>query len=115
MHTVTPGENGTTIAAKYDVRLQDFLKWNGLGSRSVLQIGDEYVLYVTPATFRRMEAASRNPDAATGNKIVHRVTRGQNPTLIAKRYGVNLRDLFRWNGWTKTPTLHIGTKVIVYQ
>ena len=115
LHTVAPGENGTIIAAKYDVRLKDFLKWNGLGSRSVIQIGDEYVLYVTPATFRRMETASRNPAAATGEKIVHRVTRGQNPMLIAKRYGVNLRDLFRWNGWTKTPTLHVGTEVIVYQ
>ncbi|MCH7910060.1 MAG: LysM peptidoglycan-binding domain-containing protein, partial [Candidatus Hydrogenedentes bacterium] len=115
LHTVAPGENGTTIAAKYDVRLNDFLTWNGLGSRSVLQIGDEYVIYVTPDTFRRMETASRNPAAATGDKIVHRVTRGQNPTLIAKRYGVNLRDLFRWNSWTKAPTLHVGTEVIVYQ
>ncbi len=103
------------IAAMYDVRLGDFLKWNRLGSRSVLQIGDEYVLYVTQATFEKMKGASGVPAPADGKKLIHRVTRGQNPTLIAKRYGVDLRDLFVWNGWTKAPTLQVGTKVIVYQ
>lgn len=115
LHTVAPGENGTIIASMYDVRLGDFLTWNGLGSRSVLQIGDEYVLYVTPATFKRMEAESNAATPKNGKKIIHRVTRGQNPVLIANRYHVRLRDLFVWNGWTKAPTLHVGSEVIVYQ
>ncbi len=43
------------------------------------------------------------------------VSRGHNPTTIARRYGVRLTDLFKWNNWTKTPVLHVGDKVVVYK
>lgn len=36
-------------------------------------------------------------------------------TGIARRYGASLKDLFKWNGWSKDPVLKVGDKVTVYR
>ncbi len=46
MHTVQHGDNPSNIADKYGVELEDFLDWNKLSRRSVLHIGEEYVVYL---------------------------------------------------------------------
>jgi LysM repeat protein len=42
------------------------------------------------------------------------VTSGQNPSTIAKRYGVKVNDLFQWNNWEKGHALHIGDEVTIH-
>ena len=113
-HVVKRGESAGTIAAKYRVPLSDFLQWNGLTKRSVLHVGDEYIVYTDNAP----EAGGPTPtgeEALEGEKIIHVVSRGHNPTTIARRYGVRVTDLFKWNNWPKNPVLHIGDKVVVYK
>ncbi|MBN2310716.1 MAG: LysM peptidoglycan-binding domain-containing protein [Candidatus Hydrogenedentes bacterium] len=104
-HKVAKGENPWTIAKKYGVSVEEFLAWNKLDKKSVLQVGDECL--VCP------------PDAGTAapapTKVVHTVTPGQNPSTIAAQYGVGLSDLFKWNGWSKPPVLQVDSQVIVYQ
>jgi LysM repeat protein len=46
VHTVKRGDNPSVIANKYNVALDDFLKWNNLNRRSTLHIGEEYVVYL---------------------------------------------------------------------
>ncbi|MCP4643044.1 MAG: LysM peptidoglycan-binding domain-containing protein [bacterium] len=104
-HKVAKGENPWIIAEKYGVSVENFLAWNSLNKKSVLHVGDEYRV-AGPAS----AAADSGP-----KKIVHVVARGQNPTTIAKRYGVSLSDLFEWNGWSKAPVLQIGNKIVVYK
>lgn len=121
IHKVAPGENPSTIAAKYKVRTRDFLAWNGLNPKSVLHIGDEYVVHVpasqsgTASDRQELAKATSGPSTEQRQKTTHVVTRGQNPSTIARRHGVKLRDLFSWNDWEKDPLLHIGDKVIVYK
>lgn len=112
-HTVAPGENASLIASRYKVRTSDFLKWNGLTKRSVLQIGDEYVVYVPPGA--SIPAQDSSTTEAGRQKVLHTVRRGQNPTTIARRYGVKVSDLFKWNNWVKTPLLQIGDKIVIYR
>lgn len=45
-HTVRAGESASVIAARYKVSLRDFLRWNKLSKKSVLQIGDALVIQV---------------------------------------------------------------------
>jgi len=45
IHTVAKGDNPYTIAKKYGVSLEDFLRWNNLTEKSRLQIGEKYVIY----------------------------------------------------------------------
>ncbi len=40
------GDNPSVIANKYKVDLADFMEWNGLTRRSVLNIGDKLIVRV---------------------------------------------------------------------
>ncbi|NIA15538.1 MAG: LysM peptidoglycan-binding domain-containing protein [Nitrospiraceae bacterium] len=106
-HTVVKGESASVIANKYGARTSDFLTWNKLTPRSVLRIGQKVVVYTGGKT-----AASK---AAGPKKTTHVVSRGENPTTIARRYGVKISDLFKWNNWSKKTVLQIGQKVTVYK
>jgi len=134
VHKVVNGDNPSVIAANYGVRTTDFLAWNGLTARSILHIGEEYVVYRAPEADRKVlpsregaaaatetppaqaaEAQDQaSPEAAAGEKTVHVVATGQNPTTIARRYGVRVSQLFEWNGWKRAPVLHVGDEVVVY-
>lgn len=97
VHKVARGENASVIAARYNVSTSEFLKWNELSERSVLRAGDEYVVYLK-----------------SGDRIIHTVRRGENPTTIARRYGVSVSELRQWNNWSRSPVLHIGEKVVIH-
>ncbi len=121
IHKVAKGENPSVIAAKYGVPTRQFLAWNKLSPSSILHVGRECVVYVPG------EGAGEDDDAGVGDetesasaptdreRIIHVVAKGHNPTTIARRYGVRLSELFKWNGWSETPLLHIGDKVIIYK
>lgn len=112
-HTVTRGDTASTIAQRYGVSTRELLAWNDLGSRSVLRIGDKLVVYTGEGSGPAPGAQNRDDDGL--DKIIHTVARGHNPTTIARRYGVSVTDLFRWNNWPKNKTLHVGDEVVVYK
>ena len=107
-HKVAPGESPSVIAAKYAVDTNQLLAWNKLAPDSVLYAGSVLVVY--PQT----PAQTSNDEASAARRVEHVVASGQNPTSIANRYGVALKDLFSWNGWKKSPVLHVGERVVVY-
>jgi len=115
IHKVSKGESPWTIAAKYDVSVDEFLAWNNLDRSAVLRVGDEYT--VTPPTEQEgTPAAESTPTGDTSpQKIVHVVKPGQNPTTIARSYGVDLSDLFKWNGWSEAPVLQVGSEIVIYK
>jgi len=116
VHRVARGESASIIAAKYDVSTNDFLSWNDLSPASVLRVGDEFVVYAGGGNPQDSEItlAKSVDNTSTSRRVEHVVTRGQNPTTIARRYGVRVSDLFTWNGWQKTPVLQVGDKVVIY-
>lgn len=106
-HKIAPGESAIIIATKYNVPLNDLLAWNGLTKKSILRAGDACILYV-PSDSK--QARSTNSKSA---KKTHITAQGDNPTVIARKYGVKVSDLYRWNNWNKKTVLQIGQKVIV--
>ncbi|MBP8131131.1 MAG: LysM peptidoglycan-binding domain-containing protein [Candidatus Hydrogenedentes bacterium] len=129
-HTVARGDNPSTIAHKYGVAIDDLLKWNNLSRRSTLHIGDELIVYVqgappaeeadapetpAPAPEAQTPAAQTQADVPPDTeKVTHTVRRGDNPSIIADKYGVSLDDFLKWNGLTRRATLHIGDEYVVY-
>lgn len=108
-HKVARGESASVIASKYGVKTNDFLAWNGLTKRSVLKVGETYIIKKSGGDDKvRVASNSEAP------KTVHTVSRGESAWTIAQKYRVDMDDLFSWNGWTKAPTLRIGSKVNVY-
>ncbi len=64
------------------------------------------------AAGKKEEPASLEPPAAEG-EIVHVVVKGDNPYGIAKKYGVPLDDLLKWNNMTPKSRINIGDKIII--
>ncbi len=131
IHKVKKGENPSVIAKKYGVKLFDFMDWNKLDSRSIIDIGDEYVVYVPKKEDVAAEEPGEAPEPAEASvteektepdvpvekelrKTVHKVSSGDNPWTIARKYKVTRADLYEWNGWEKDPVLHIGDEIVIY-
>ncbi len=121
IHTVEGGDTPSAIAAQYNVSLDDFMEWNDLSRQSTIGIGDELVVRMNHEDMNeellaRVEAEAEGLDNRNGERVIHVVSSGQNPTTIARRYGVALSDLFEWNDWEQgnAPILHEGNEVVVY-
>lgn len=113
-HTVQKGESASVIADKYGIKISDFLAWNGLTAKSMLQAGKAYKIAAAgesaPPSKRGSAATAA---AAAPAETVHKVATGQNPTTIARRYGVKLSDLYKWNKWDKNHVLQVGDTVVI--
>ncbi|MEL6614220.1 MAG: LysM peptidoglycan-binding domain-containing protein [Bacteroidota bacterium] len=93
VHRVRRGEHLSMIARRYGISLSDLRGWNNIdgdmlyvGRRLRLTPPDGY----TPST-------RRTSNRSTTQTVTHRVRRGENLTQIARKYGVSLSDIRRWN------------------
>lgn len=103
IHTVSSGESLSAIAARYSVSVRDLQQWNSLGASTRIHVSDR--LYVTPP------ASGTTAAAATRT---HTVRRGENASVIAKRYGVATDEILRWNRLNRNSTLRVGDVLQVY-
>ncbi|MBW7865162.1 MAG: LysM peptidoglycan-binding domain-containing protein [Candidatus Hydrogenedentes bacterium] len=117
-HVVQRGETAGSIASRHGVPLNSLLADNNLTAKSVLKAGQELKVRKAaaggaekaPATARMTQAENTQ-----GQKIAHKVAPGQNPTSIARQYGVRVDDIFKWNEWSKAPVLKVGDTVTVFR
>lgn len=128
-YTVVSGDTAAKIAQKHGISLADFLKWNNLKEKSVLQVGQKCrVKPLAQTTSAEQPTAAAPPDkpetpttskqaapvAGEGEKKTYRVEAGENPARIAKKLGVHTVDLLKWNGWEPTRILKAGEEYVVY-
>lgn len=117
--TVAKGDTPAKIAAENGVALKDLLAWNNLTEKSVIQIGQKLTLRGGKAAVAAASEAEGDAKpiqlAKAAPSTVHTVAAGQTPSSIAKRYGVNVNDLFKWNNWGKGHVIRPGDKVVVEQ
>ncbi len=103
-HTVARGESASVIAAKNKIRLDDFLRWNGLSKSDVLKVGQVCVV-AAPESGTKSAAESSHAAPATRT---HTVASGESPWTIAQKYNMDLGDLLAMNGLSKTAVLQAG-------
>jgi LysM repeat protein len=118
-HKVGRGENIASIAARNNVRPEDLMAWNKLSAKSVIKEGQQLTLRKPDGDSGRdagnnVKVAKATPEAK-GSKVVHTVAPGQNPTVIARQYGVDVSQLFEWNAWPKNRMLQVGDAVVIYK
>ncbi len=119
-YKVGRGETIVGIAAKNGVKPEELMALNKLSAKSVIKEGQELTVRKPAADSGRdagagsVKIAKATPDAK-GSKVVHTVAAGQNLTLIAKQYGVDINQLYEWNGWPKNRMLQVGDAVVVYK
>lgn len=115
-HRIARGETLTHVAGRYGVSLRELRAANpGVDPRR-LQIGQWVVVPRSPtaapghagvrtaaASPRDSGSGARGPSAGSDDaaeaegEVVHRVSRGESLWLIARRYGVGVSELRRWN------------------
>lgn len=52
-------------------------------------------------------------EAPAYREIIHTVTRGDNPSSIARKYGVTTEEVLAWNNLKRNAVLHIGDKLVI--
>lgn len=113
-HTIRRGETLGEIAKRYGVSLRLVVAANpGVNARR-LRIGQRLTIPLSAAA-RRTAAVATAPvtRSSTGGRTHHTVHRGETLWGLARRYGVTVADLRRWNDITESEVLRAGTRLRV--
>ncbi|QOC23963.1 LysM peptidoglycan-binding domain-containing protein [Wenzhouxiangella sp. AB-CW3] len=101
-HQVRPGENLWLIARQYRVSIADLRRWNNLGSDNLIRPGQRLMVH--------MEQASGQSAAAA---VEYTIRSGDSLWVIARRHGVSVRDLMRWNNLHEDSVLRPGQSLTI--
>ncbi len=112
-HLVLPGETIMEIATNYGVQASDIQAWNELPNLNV-EFGKALKLRVKPDVAERIRAEEAQRPPEEFEETAHVVASGETLTSIAAAYGVQIRDLVRWNGLTDS-RLQVGNELKVYR
>ena len=105
-HIVKKGETLSGIAQKYGVSLSGLMKWNGLSKKSVIRIGQKLKVKVSADRYASSSGGSRK------KTIRHTVRSGESLWSIARKYGVTVSDIKKWNG-LKSERLAVGQRILI--
>ncbi len=114
VHRVRRGESLWTIARKYGVSVSAIARANHLRRRSLIHPGQRLWIPV-PGTSASASVASEPPSSTRARPPasgIYRVRQGDSLWKIARRFGVTVADLKRWNR-LKSNTLRPGQRLVV--
>lgn len=104
-YKVRSGDTLSSIAAKLKVSAQVLRKWNNLASANALKVGQSLQVAQT-------SASSKNGNS---NSITYQVRKGDSLSSIAKRHGVDIADVMRWNSViNKKANIQPGDRLTLY-
>jgi membrane-bound lytic murein transglycosylase D len=95
IHNVESGDNLWRIAKRYQVSVENLIKWNLIKRPNMLKLGRKLVIWQTKAKkdFSLVTTLGIN----INRKVSYRVKRGDNLSLIANKFGVNVKQIKQWN------------------
>ncbi len=97
VYTIRRGDNLGDIAERFGVSVRNLQRWNGLrGTR--ITAGKTLIVSGTAAA----KSGSGTTAVTEVDGSRYRIRRGDTLAVIAKRFGVSVRDLKRWNGLRST-------------
>jgi LysM repeat protein len=106
MYTVRSGDSAWTIAKKHHISHLALLRENGLGTKQILQPGQQLVIPGVPGP----KASSSRSSAARAEQV-HVVRQGDSLWLIARRYEVTVRALAKANNLRTSAVLRVGSRL----
>ncbi|PWC09275.1 murein transglycosylase D [Brenneria roseae subsp. americana] len=104
-YKVRSGDTLSAIAARLNVSTKDLQSWNNLRSASTLKIGQTL----------QIAKVANNSSNSKGDSITYQVRKGDSLASIAKRHGVNIADVMRWNTViNKNANIQPGDRLTLY-
>ncbi len=113
-HVVKRGETLSEIGQRYGVSVSLLRAANGNVSPRRLQIGQRLIIPMSPAGRSRAArgSAPRATPAVSGSRY-YTVRSGDSLWTIARRHGVSVTDLTRWNGLRESDVIRVGQRLTV--
>ena len=106
VHRVNRGDNLSRLAQRYGTTVRSIQSANGLGSRTLLRIGQR--LEIPGGRQPSSQAANPAGSGTVGGTIVHRVSRGDNLSRLARRYASSVRAIQSSNGLGSRTLIRVG-------
>jgi len=122
-HKVRKGETLGEIAQKYGVTVEQIRAFNHISRVSLIKTGQDLVIpvscgkasaiiaYSNPQD-KKSSSKTKNQSAPGKNSVKYKVKSGDTLYSIARRNGVSVEELKRWNGLSSN-TIHTGQTLIV--
>ncbi len=101
-HTVTNGDNISSLADKYGISQKNLLQWNQITSTETLHIGQKLLIW------------KRAQNGARIRTIVYEIQEGDVLSMIADKYHVSLSDLILWNALTENAYIQPGQELTLH-
>ncbi|MEL7293300.1 MAG: LysM peptidoglycan-binding domain-containing protein [Pseudomonadota bacterium] len=101
-HTVASGDSLWSIARANKVSHQSLAKWNGMGPRDTLRVGQKLVIW------------KNSSDGAIIRTVFYNVRSGDTISGIANKFKVKSKDIVKWNDLSKQKYLKPGQKLKLY-
>jgi len=103
VHEVRRGDSLWSVSARYGVEVKDLRRWNNLRSNQI-----------HPGQRLRIKGTSGTARSGAATQVVsHSVRRGETLWSIARRYGVTIGDLARWNSQSTRTPIQVGQRLRV--
>ncbi len=111
-YRVRRGDTLTEIAAKFDVEQSEIQRWNNMGSRSRVAIGERLRVAAPEgvASAPAVREVAETP-APTPKDKLHTVRAGETLWRIAQNYGVSIDALLGANGLKKSSVIKPGMRL----
>lgn len=117
---VQKGDTLSRLAARHNVPVSVLRNGNKLKNDTIhpgqkLQLPRDDQLLVDPLYAQAaMELQNLQSGLLASDRVTHRVRSGENLSVIARRYGVSVQDLQRWNNIRDPRTLRAGANLTVF-
>ncbi len=111
-YIVKQGDSLWSISKRYRMSVSTLKSANGLGSNSLKPGMKLFIPDHSKAATRT--AAKKAENAKTAQLVRYKVRRGDTLSKIARRFGVRISDLRRWNGLNRKGTIYTGQRIKVY-
>ncbi len=113
IHTVVAGDNLWRIAKKYQVSVNNMIKWNYLKHPKLLKIGKQLIIWQPQLmTVRKDLSLAMTTGINIDRKVFYQVKSGDNLSVIAAKFDVTVLQIKQWNQLKDKP-LQPGQKLTV--
>jgi len=102
IHVVRRGESVWAIARRNNMDPRTLMRLNGKKPGDRIMPGERLVL-----------SRSGSNSSSAGPRTMHRVRSGETLSGIARRYGVTVTQLLRWNDLSSKNVLRIGQRLVI--
>jgi membrane-bound lytic murein transglycosylase D len=110
-YTVQSGDSFWTIARRFDVKISDLAKWNGMASRDPLRVGKVLKIY------RETDAVSAEAPSerkTVVKKVNYKVRNGDSLARIAGKFNIKINDIVSWNKLNPKKYLQPGQALTLF-